>query len=42
MGDASGLPRVTDALLRRGWSDEHVLKLLGGNFLRVLRQVRGG
>lgn len=41
VGDASALPRLTDALQRRGWSDEQVLKLLGGNFLRLFRQVWG-
>ncbi len=42
VGDASSLPRVTEALLRRGWSDEDVLKLLGGNFLRLFAGVWGG
>ena len=31
--------RVTAALHARGWSDEDLAKLLGGNFLRVLREV---
>lgn len=30
------LPRLTLELVRRGYSDEDVLKILGGNFLRVL------
>jgi membrane dipeptidase len=30
------LPNLTDALVRRGWSDDRVRKLLGGNWLRVL------
>ena len=42
VGDASGLPRVTEALLRRGWSDEDVMKLLGGNFLRLFADIWGG
>jgi membrane dipeptidase len=29
------LPVVTDALVRRGYDDESVLKILGGNFLRL-------
>ncbi|HLJ59646.1 MAG TPA: dipeptidase [bacterium] len=37
----SGFPRLTDGLLRRGFSIEDVHKILGGNFLRVFRQVCG-
>ena len=29
------LPRITLELMKRGYSDEDVLKILGGNFLRV-------
>ena len=35
------LPRVTEVLLRRGWSDVDVRKLLGGNVLRILSDVLG-
>lgn len=34
--------RVTAELHARGWSDEDLTKLLGGNFLRVLREVLSG
>ena len=37
--DASRFPQVTDALLRRGYDEEQIRKLLGENFLRVFRQV---
>jgi membrane dipeptidase len=30
-----GLPKITLELLRRGWSDDDVKKVLGENFLRV-------
>lgn len=30
-----GLPKITLELMKRGYSDEDVLKILGGNFLRV-------
>lgn len=36
------LPRVVEGLLGRGHSDESIRKLLGGNFLRVFRQVWRG
>ena len=31
--------RLTARLRARGWSEENLAKLLGGNFLRVLREV---
>jgi len=34
--------RVTAELRARGWSDEDLAKLLGGNFLRVIREVLSG
>ena len=39
MTDISDLPLLTDGMLRRGWSEERVRKFLGGNLLRVFRQV---
>ncbi|HSM84893.1 MAG TPA: membrane dipeptidase, partial [Candidatus Limnocylindrales bacterium] len=33
------LPRITEALLQRGYNREDIDKVLGGNFLRVMRQV---
>lgn len=30
-----GLPRITLELVKRGYSDEDILKILGGNFMRV-------
>jgi membrane dipeptidase len=35
------LPRIVEALLRRGVSERAVQKLLGENFLRALSQLRG-
>ena len=32
-------PRLTDALIGRGYKDADILKILGGNFLRVFREV---
>ena len=34
--DVATYPRLLEALARRGWSDEDLAKLAGGNFLRVL------
>jgi membrane dipeptidase len=39
MEDASKLPQITEALLRKGYSDADVLKILGGNVLRVMERV---
>jgi membrane dipeptidase len=35
------LPRLVHEMLRRGWREERVRKVLGGNFLRALRLLRG-
>lgn len=39
MRDVSDLPLITDAMIRRGYSDERIRKFLGGNLLRVFRQI---
>jgi microsomal dipeptidase-like Zn-dependent dipeptidase len=36
---AGGLPAITHALVRRGYTDETILKVLGGNLLRVFEEV---
>jgi membrane dipeptidase len=36
MEDVTRLPRITEALLRRGYSESDVRKILGGNLLRVM------
>ncbi|MBZ5533048.1 MAG: dipeptidase [Acidobacteriia bacterium] len=33
------LPKITEALYQRGYSREDLLKILGGNFMRVMRDV---
>lgn len=38
MEDASKLPKITEALLRKGYKEEDVRKILGGNLLRVMEQ----
>jgi membrane dipeptidase len=44
MRDIRDLAMITDAMLRRGYSEERIRKFLGGNLLRVFRQVteKGG
>ena len=39
MRDVSDLPLLTEAMLKRGWSEQRIRKFLGGNLLRVVRQV---
>ena len=39
MDSAADLPKITQALLDRGYSAEDIKKILGGNILRVFRQV---
>jgi len=39
MEDVSKLPKITDALLKKGYSDADVEKILGGNILRVMEAV---
>ncbi len=37
--DVTFLPALTQALADRGYSDEDILKFLGGNTLRVMEAV---
>jgi len=39
MEDASKLPKITEALLRKGYSEEDIRKILGGNTLRIMEQA---
>jgi membrane dipeptidase len=39
MEDASKIPNLVRGLMDRGFSDEDILKILGGNTLRVMRAV---
>jgi membrane dipeptidase len=38
---AADLPKITQALLDRGYSPEDIKKILGGNLMRVFREVEG-
>jgi membrane dipeptidase len=40
MQDATHLPQITDALLKKGYSDADIRKILGENTLRVLTEVQ--
>ncbi|MFT5873373.1 MAG: microsomal dipeptidase-like Zn-dependent dipeptidase [Clostridium sp.] len=37
--DSSKMPSITDELCKRGYSEETIYKILGGNFLRILNTV---
>ena len=37
--DVSKIPNLVRGLMERGFSDDDILKILGGNTLRAMRQV---
>ena len=39
LDDASKVPNITRVLVKRGYSDEDIKKILGGNHLRVFKEV---
>ena len=39
--DVSRMPNLTAALLERGYSQKDIEKIMGENFLRVIREVVG-
>src|SRR6267143_1849447 len=39
MEDCSKLPKITEALMRKGYSGDDIRKILGGNTLRVMEQT---
>ncbi len=41
MEDVTKLPEITRLLMERGYDEEQVGKILGGNFMRVFREVAG-
>jgi microsomal dipeptidase-like Zn-dependent dipeptidase len=40
LGRTRDLPNLTEQLVERGWSEADVRKVLGENWLRVLRELR--
>jgi membrane dipeptidase len=40
--DCSRLPNITKELVRRGYSERDIAKILGGNFMRVFEKVSKG
>ncbi len=41
MDDVTDLPKITKALFDRGYSEDGLEKILGGNLLRVFKKVTG-
>ena len=39
MEECSKLPKITEALMRKGYTDDDIRKILGGNTLRVMEQT---
>ena len=37
--DVSDMPNITEELVRRGYSDEDIRKIWGGNLMRVFSEV---
>jgi membrane dipeptidase len=37
--DASKLPNLTKELVARGYSEQEISKILGGNFLRIFGRI---
>jgi microsomal dipeptidase-like Zn-dependent dipeptidase len=42
LADATAFPHFTAELVARGYSDEDIVKFLGGNHLRVLETIWRG
>ena len=42
MEDVAALPRISARLRREGMSEADIAKIMGGNLLRLLRQVEAG
>ncbi|PLX22552.1 MAG: membrane dipeptidase [Salinivirgaceae bacterium] len=38
--DVSGMPNITLELVKRGYTEEDIIKIWGGNFMRVFREVQ--
>ena len=39
LDSAADLPKITDALLKRGYTADQIRKILGGNLMRVFKEV---
>jgi len=39
LGDVSKLPNITKELVKRGYKEDDIAKIMGGNFLRVFEKV---
>lgn len=39
MKDIADLPQLTEAMLKRGWTEQRIRKFLGGNLLRVFTEA---
>jgi membrane dipeptidase len=41
VSDVTGIPLITEALIKRGYPDEDIRKVLGENWLRIYREIIG-
>jgi membrane dipeptidase len=37
LNDVTNMPLITEELMKRGYSKKDIFKILGGNFIRVLK-----
>jgi membrane dipeptidase len=37
--NTASMPWITEGLIQAGYADDHIAKIMGGNYIRVLKQV---
>jgi len=42
MNSVADYPKITDELIKSGYSESDIKKILGGNVIRLIRENKGG